>query len=145
MAGRPYTPASLADEWGCSERTLRKRARELGACCILGKTMLIFDEHVDILRPLMKSHKLARARPRKNVVYFLRCGDFIKIGWSKEFGRRIKALSTSSPYDIELITTIDGSPKLERELHKRFSSHHHRNEWFRLEGELAYYIAGLAK
>lgn len=32
-----------------SERTLRQRARKLGACRILGKTMILLPEHVDLI------------------------------------------------------------------------------------------------
>ena len=32
-----------------SERSLRKRARELGACRVFGKAMLLLPEHIEIL------------------------------------------------------------------------------------------------
>lgn len=38
------TPAELAKEWGCSERRVRQMARRLGACRIIGKTMLLTPE-----------------------------------------------------------------------------------------------------
>lgn len=38
-----------------SERTLRARARKIGACRLLGRTMLLLPEHIDLIfaEPLM--------------------------------------------------------------------------------------------
>jgi hypothetical protein len=43
------TPKELADEWNCSERRIRKRARELGACHIIGNTMFLTNEDINML------------------------------------------------------------------------------------------------
>ncbi len=43
------SPADLAKEWRCSERALRKKAREIGACGELGKAMVISEADVQAL------------------------------------------------------------------------------------------------
>ena len=49
-----YMPRELADEWGVSERTLRRMARELGACRILGKAMFLTEEDRDAVLAALK-------------------------------------------------------------------------------------------
>lgn len=48
-------PADLALEWGCSERALRKVARDIGACHALGKAMWFNDEDVAALLAYLKA------------------------------------------------------------------------------------------
>ena len=43
------SPAELAAAWHCSERTLRKIARDIGACHIVGKAMVLTDDDVMLL------------------------------------------------------------------------------------------------
>ena len=54
-AAMPITPAQFAADRGFSERAVRKKARQLGACRILGRTMSLEDEDVrailEALRP----------------------------------------------------------------------------------------------
>jgi DNA-binding transcriptional regulator YdaS (Cro superfamily) len=69
-------------------------------------------------------------------VYFLRCGDFVKIGYSATPDIRIRALRTGCPYPVELIGIHPGSLADEKYLHRRFSPVHHEREWFRLVDEI---------
>jgi hypothetical protein len=48
------TPGELAKHLGMSERTLREKARSVGACRELGKTMIMLDEDVAILMESLK-------------------------------------------------------------------------------------------
>lgn len=64
-------------------------------------------------------------------VYFLRCGDFVKIGYSENPKRRLLHLQTATPYDFELIGAHKGSREQEQYLHKTFAHLRHRHEWFR--------------
>ncbi|MBZ0124101.1 MAG: hypothetical protein K8F31_09475 [Roseovarius sp.] len=43
------TPAKLAEHFDVSERTVRRRARELGACRIIGKDMILLPEDVETI------------------------------------------------------------------------------------------------
>lgn len=77
-------------------------------------------------------------------VYFVRCGQHIKIGYSVDPKRRIRNLpySVILPADfnhaaeLEVLRVIDGGFDVESALHKRF--HHLRvaGEWFNATPEL---------
>jgi len=66
-------------------------------------------------------------------VYFLRCGDFVKIGYSASPKGRLRALRTSMPFDCEIVGIHSGTKNHEQQLHRIFSHLRHRNEWFRLD------------
>lgn len=78
--------------------------------------------------------------PFGQIVYFIKCGDFIKIGESSSLKLRLVQLQAMTPFDLELIAYAIGGRALERSLHQRFAKYRHRFEWFRYEGELATWI-----
>ena len=55
MAPRPallqdfVIPEAFADHYGFARRTVRERARAIGACAILGKQMILLPHHCDML------------------------------------------------------------------------------------------------
>jgi hypothetical protein len=55
----------------------------------------------------------------------------IKIGCSFMPERRLSTLSTWSPFELEIITTIAGGQRLERNIHECFADLHSHREWFR--------------
>jgi hypothetical protein len=66
-------------------------------------------------------------------VYFLRPVGMegpIKIGCSARPEGRANALSTWSPFPLEIIAQIDGDFDLERRFHALFIDTHQRREWF---------------
>lgn len=73
-------------------------------------------------------------------VYFVRAGQFIKIGFSCDVRARVDSFRIGCPYEIELLGTVLGGAKKEHEFHRRFRDLHYRGEWFRLDGELAEYV-----
>ena len=52
-------PSEVALELHCSERHLRKLARDLGACHVVGKVMLLSDANVDTIL------EASRPQPRR--------------------------------------------------------------------------------
>lgn len=76
-------------------------------------------------------------------VYFIECGDFIKIGFSSCTQERLANLQTSTPYDLNLIGAIAGDHEVEGNLHRMWWDHHHRGEWFRKTESLLAYIEWL--
>jgi hypothetical protein len=76
----------------------------------------------------------------ESCVYFIRCGEFVKIGKADDLIKRFKGLRTSMPHDLELLMSLPGSVPEERGFHDRFAAHRHRGEWFRLEGSLAEFL-----
>lgn len=54
----PVTPREFAAARGFSERAVRKKARELGTCRILGNRMILEDEDVRALLEALKPNPL---------------------------------------------------------------------------------------
>lgn len=77
---------------------------------------------------------------RSGTIYFVRTGDFVKIGFAKDLPRRMTALRIGCPHPLELILAIKGHIGVESEMHIRFEQYWHRGEWFRYEGELRSFV-----
>lgn len=81
----------------------------------------------------------------KMVVYFVRAGELIKIGYTSNLEKRIASLSNMSPIPIELIGSLLGDKHVEKEVHNRFAHLRHHGEWFRADKKLLQYIKELAQ
>lgn len=85
----------------------------------------------------------ARNHPdRRERVYFIRAQTLglIKIGVAGDLDKRLAGLQCGSPDKLEVIGTIVGENKLERELHKRFAHLRQHGEWFSPGEDLLAYI-----
>lgn len=69
------------------------------------------------------------------VVYYMRLGDLIKIGWSASITARKGSINPQGVVAVEF-----GPMTLERERHSQFVDLHQHGEWFRLDGSLADWI-----
>jgi hypothetical protein len=74
-------------------------------------------------------------------VYFVRCGAYIKIGYAKQPSLRIAMLRTGNPMAIEPVLLLPGTRLDEANWHRRFVAQRERGEWFRIEDELAEFLA----
>jgi hypothetical protein len=80
------------------------------------------------------------------VVYFIQCGEFVKIGVTQSRAKtRMSEFMTGSPYEYSILAEVAGSVELERELHRLFGGYRHRGEWFRMEGEMALFMNAIGK
>jgi hypothetical protein len=73
-------------------------------------------------------------------VYFIKCKNKVKIGYSTNIKRRIKELATGNGEKLELIYSIPGSKDTEWSLHNYFSFQHICGEWFELYPEIQMWI-----
>ena len=64
------------------------------------------------------------------MVYFIRQGEFIKIGFTESPLNRLSQLQTANPTNLEVLLIIDGERDLEAKYHELFKDHAHRGEWF---------------
>ena len=64
-------------------------------------------------------------------IYFVKFGEFVKIGWAKNSARRFKELDTANPHDGKILLIIPGDISLEHQIQKRLRKYHHKKEWFR--------------
>lgn len=74
---------------------------------------------------------------RIGYVYFIRCGDYVKIGFSHEPEARQRELETGNPEKCVLVAMHEGTQSDERKLHRYFVSWHVRGEWFRWCADIA--------
>ena len=65
-------------------------------------------------------------------VYFIQMGDVgpIKIGFTKDVGKRILALQTSIPYPLKLLCFFPGNEAMERNIHSCLVEIRLDGEWF---------------
>jgi hypothetical protein len=66
----------------------------------------------------------------KTFIYFVRSGEFIKIGQSKRWKHRVANMQIGSPHTIITLLVLIAEPKLESKLHNWFRADHFRGEWF---------------
>jgi hypothetical protein len=74
------------------------------------------------------------------VVYFIRAGDAIKIGYTTNLAARKRSLETASAVPLELLGAIPGDRREEARLHRDWWHLHIRGEWFQADEELLRYI-----
>lgn len=70
------------------------------------------------------------------MIYFIRCKDLVKIGYTNSVSKRFASLQTGSPYDLYLLAMDTGNRKLEKLYHRLYEKYHERGEWFRFEGKI---------
>lgn len=79
-------------------------------------------------------------------VYFIRCGEFVKIGRAASLKDRLRALQGANPTKLEVLLTLSISDddlrvRMETELHHIFGPLRTQGEWFKYEGPLVTFIA----
>lgn len=82
-------------------------------------------------------------------VYFLRCGEFVKIGYAHDVRVRMEAIRTHNPYKVEPIgfiecKSLEEAKRIEREHHERFAHLRSTGEWFRTEPDLVDHVQSLS-
>src|SRR3990167_4154606 len=73
---------------------------------------------------------------RTGLVYFIRFGDRVKIGFTTDLAARL----TDLPHD-EVLVTVSGTMHDEKALHRRFAEHRVHREWFALVPDITDHIA----
>jgi len=84
------------------------------------------ERNAELLRALDKRAE-PKPVPTDGTVYILRCGGYIKIGWTSDLTKRMRAYQP----DTLLLATMPGTRKDENRLHKRFAHlRTHGREWY---------------
>lgn len=76
----------------------------------------------------------------RTFIYFMRSGEFIKIGQSRRWRCRLATMQTGSAYTIIPLLVLVAEPALEKKLHTRFRADHFRGEWFHSSPAILAYI-----
>lgn len=83
-----------------------------------------------------------RPAPVDGTVYVLRCGGFIKIGWTSDLTKRMRSYQP----DSVLLATMPGTRKDENRLHKRFAHlRTHGREWYPIAPQITEYVERLVR
>lgn len=73
-------------------------------------------------------------------VYFVRVGDQVKIGFTKDVRQRVKSIQTSCADPVEVMAVMPGTTETEKFLHLRYDAYRTGGEWFSLTGVLAEFL-----
>tara|TARA_Y100000815_G_scaffold198571_2_gene182079 strand:+ start:861 stop:1361 length:501 start_codon:yes stop_codon:yes gene_type:complete len=65
-------------------------------------------------------------------LYFIKCGDYIKIGRANNPTVRLSQIRAANPYETELLFILEDEGDTEKDWHKLFAEKHHTGEWFKL-------------
>ena len=65
------------------------------------------------------------------MIYFIRSGQYVKIGVSARPWERLAEFQTANPETLEMLAIGPGDFGFEAELHKLFGEHRGAGEWFR--------------
>tara|TARA_R110000803_G_C11802403_1_gene299605 strand:+ start:99 stop:548 length:450 start_codon:yes stop_codon:yes gene_type:complete len=115
----------------------KSRKRMWNCVCSCGRTYVraVSDfrtGHSTRCRPCsykLNSSKINYKRSGKGMpVYFIRGGDYVKIGASVNPKERLKQLQVGNPMELELVN-VDKKEN-EEWWHKVFAHRHHRGEWY---------------
>ncbi len=74
------------------------------------------------------------------MIYFIKQGEYVKIGFTNRFKTRLNQLQVSSPIKLEVLGIIDGDKNDEQRLHNKFKHIASNGEWFIYCDELKKFI-----
>jgi len=72
-------------------------------------------------------------------IYFIRAGNFIKIGYAVDPYSRLKQLQTGNPQKLELVGYVEGDYETEAHIHSLFADFRVKGEWFELNTDIMAY------
>jgi hypothetical protein len=130
----PAAVRALPDLWQCrlTDRLIRYDLEDLKAYRYKLPLPKNADGLADLIRTRVAEHETV------GFIYFMRCREIVKIGYSAEPPSRHAALQAVIPFELELLGSMPGSVAAERDLHKTFSSikYERHTEWFYHSPEL---------
>lgn len=95
-------------------------------------------------REIMKRHEAGEIRavkrgqpgeghaPPGGFVYLIKCGDYFKVGYTKDPKQRASGLHTGMPHPMDFMVCIPGNRSIEKALHRKFAKNATHREWFRV-------------
>lgn len=141
--GREQTKA-FRKRWDAEQCAVRMETSEGGWCLVpkcghevvTAPPVLLCADHLEMAAAAAPPRR--RAGTHDPLVYFMRNGSRIKIGWTTNLKARLSALSL--PKDA-VVLTIPGGPAEEDAMHQRFANVRVGwSEWFEATPELEAYI-----
>lgn len=76
------------------------------------------------------------------MIYIIKTGSFVKIGYTTNVARRLGQLQSANPEPLELIDSIPGTLAVERSIHEKLSPYRSEggNEWYKLTPEVTEFV-----
>lgn len=91
-------------------------------------------------RQAEEEERIMRSKNRPGMIYYLRVGALIKIGFSSYLDERLRAY----PPDSKVLAVHPGTPEVERQVHNKFFNHlSHGREWFTPSPEIEQHIKAI--
>lgn len=116
--------AKVAELLDCSPQTVRRRIADgsLPAVVERTRTMVRSDELREYLERRDGTHTL----------YVLAGADRVKIGVAQDFAKRLRALQSASPVELEVVRLVRTNRpyRVEAALHAEFRGYRTHGEWF---------------
>ncbi len=81
-----------------------------------------------------------KVRSKRGLIYFVRAGENVKIGFTQNVDQRVAQLQTFFPFQLEITLVLPGSLLTERQLHHRFRASRVTGEWFRHGPEIDAFV-----
>lgn len=81
----------------------------------------------------------------RGFIYFVTDGEFIKIGWSKDWKKRVAILQIANPRPLTVLGVCAGTILQENRLHLQFERHRNSGEWHSSHPEILDHIAGIVR
>ena len=79
------------------------------------------------------------------MIYFIKQGDYVKIGFTSRFKKRFQQLQVSSPIKLEVLGLIKGDKVDEKNYHDAFKHISSNGEWFFYNDEIERFVDALDK
>ncbi len=92
------------------------------------------DDHLDLSR---------FSSPHDPLLYFLRSGEFIRIGMTRNIQQSYRQTDAANPLPVSLFMVGAGNTALEKTIHEDFKQLHVKAEWFRNQDPLTSFIQQL--
>lgn len=114
--------------------------------CPSCKTFILYIFKIDKFTTRFKQYCGEEARTvfnnhfNEGGIYFIKHGNFIKIGYSENIKKRLKSLQTACPEKLELLFSISGTMETEKRLQRKFKQYNCSGEWFNFDGKLKEFI-----
>ncbi len=96
------------------------------------KRKIEFEEELKGFSSNNYKNNIKKEKDYKGYIYFFKCGDKYKIGYSKDVDKRIKQLDYR-PYKIEFITKsilLEKAYLIEQDLHNKYKNNKVIGEWY---------------
>ncbi len=94
----------------------------------------------DVARVIRAAKQEGAAEVVASVVYFVRIGKHVKIGFTTNLDQRLKSFATSTPGPIDVLASFAGGRQEEARLHSSLAELRMRGEFFHFDHRISGFI-----